>query len=335
MNAARSMEYLVELATEADKEAVLEVMETSFVSVQRSSSVRRGREFWEWKYSSSPFGSASVQKIKLDGKVVAAQTLWPMTFQWQECELHALQACDTVVHPDFRRQGLFNALLRGRKSCAAALNADFIFNFPNANSLPGNLKAGWNFLGRVPWYVRVMKPISLIRDHRKKGLSASMVVPQHYHLTETVAEELEGAGTGDRWGLSLSRPAGYWRWRFCQRPNRQYGLICTEGACESFAIFTLSKKSSGLIEMVVVDLIATRRSLSPLLRAILRCAREVGAAFVAMMNPQALTSATFYRHGFLPVREKNLDFLPVNPELPREIGEIGRWDLRAAIHDTI
>lgn len=332
---AESTGYEVELATDADRGPILEIMETSFASVQRSSSVLRGPEFWEWKYRSSPFGIASVQQIKLDGKVVAAQSLWPVTFQWQEREFHALQACDTVVHPDFRRQGLFKALLMARKTRAAALNADFIFNFPNANSWPGNLKAGWHFLGRVPWYVRIIKPITLIRDYGKEGRSASLAVPERYRVTETMLDWLEGAVAGDRRGLSLTRPTGYWRWRFLKRPSRQYGLVCMETNCKSFAVFTLSRKASGLIELVVVDLIATRETLSPLLRVVLGCGREVGAAFVAMMNPQAFSAGTFYRHGFVPVREKNLVYLPVNPDLPREIGEIREWDFRAAIHDTI
>ena len=335
MNGVEPMGPVVELAKDTDKLEILDVMDISFASVQRSSSVRRDLDFWEWKYISSPYGEASVHVIKLDGRVAAAGSLWPMMFQWQGRRLCAVQACDTVVHPDFRRRGLFGALINARKSRAAELDVDFIFNFPNANSLPGYMKAGWNFLGRVPWYVRVMNPVSLIRDRLNKGLSIAMDLPHHYCLTEAMADSLDASAIGDQGGLSIDRPAGYWRWRFCQRPNRQYGVICTEEPCESFAVFTLSRKPSGVIEMVVVDLIATRRSLSPLLRAILRCAREVGAAFVAMMNPQAFPSATFYRHGFLPVREKNLVFLPVNPELPREIGEIGRWDLRAAIHDTI
>lgn len=335
MGVAQPMHPVAELASEADKLAILGVMDISFESVQRSSSVRRGSDFWDWKYSISPYGRASVHVIKFDGRVAAAASLWPMIFHWQGSRLRALQACDTVVHPDFRRRGLFDALIKARKSRAAELNVDFIFNFPNANSLAGYQKAGWRLLGRVPWYVRVLKPVSLIRDRLDKGLSVAMDVPQHYRLREAIAETLVEAGIGDTRGLSIDRPAGFWRWRFCQRPNRQYGLICTENSCQSFAIFTLSKKSSGLVEMVVVDFIATRGTLSPLLGAIMSCAREVGAAFVAMMNPQAFSAAPFYRNGFMPVREKNLAFLPMNPELPPEIGEIGNWDFRAAIHDTI
>lgn len=335
MIVAQPMAPVVELATDADKEAILEVMDTSFAAVQRSSSVQRGAVFWEWKYLSSPYGTASIHLIKLEGRVAAAQSLWPMTFQWQDRHFSAIQACDTVVHPDFRRQGLFNALLAARKTRAADLGVDFIFNFPNANSLPGCLRAGWRFVGKVPWYVRVMRPISLMRDHLNKGQSVALAVPHPYHLTVAMAERLVGIGPGDRCGLSLDRPAGYWHWRYCQRPNRQYGLIYAESTGGDCAIFTLSSKSSGVIEMVVVDLIATRQALATLLRAILRCAREVGASFVAMMNPQAFSATTFYRYGFLPVRAKNLVYYPVNPALPREIGAIGHWDFRAAMHDTI
>lgn len=325
----------VELATDEDMAEVLALLQKSFASVQRSSTVERGAGFWHWKYRSSPFGQASIQVMRIDGRIAATGCLWPMTLFWKDQKIRALQPCDTAVHPDFRRQGLFGQLNNARKALAAETNVDLIFNFPNANSLPGYIKSGWQHLGRVPWLVRVIKPAAVLRDRFHPGQSSALDIPADYRLTEPVASEIvpQAPDASDR--VALERPEDYWKWRFCEHPNRQYGFVRSGSEAGDLAVFTLSRKASGLVEMVVVDLVCRPQSLTKLLKAITQCARRLGAGFIALMKPQGLPAGPFHRRGFVPVREKNLAILPVSPSLPGAMADIECWDFRAALHDSI
>ena len=328
-------QLVVEAAVSEDKAEVLALLQESFAAVQRSSSVQRGMDFWDWKYRTGPFGVAIVQIIRIEGRIAASGVLWPMSLTWNHRILRALQLCDTAVHSEFRRRGLFGLLNEARKDLAAQQQYDLIFNFPNANSLPGYVKSGWQYAGRVPWLVRVAKPMAVVRDRLNPGKSKAIEVPTEYNLCESIASDIPAHLAGAQHCISLDRPAGYWRWRFSEHPNRQYGLVHSSTDPNSIAVFTLSRKPSGLIEMVIVDLVCEPESLSGLLGAILKCARRVGAGFIALMKPRGLPIGAFYRRAFAPVREKNLAVLPLAADLPDKIADIEHWNFRAAMHDSI
>ena len=328
-------EPLVELARSEDMAEVLALLQGSFASVQRSERVERGSTFRDWKYHDSPFGKAVVQIVRIDGRVAAVGCLWPMTLVWNDRRFRALQPCDTAVHPAFRRRGLFGQLNRARKVLALERNFDLIFNFPNPNSLHGYIKSGWQHVGRVPWLVRVTKPAAVLRDRLHPGKSKAIEVLGDYHLNESVASQIRVQDFSLPDYVSIERSAGFWKWRFAHHPNRQYGLIRSETDARSLAVFTLSRKPSGLIEMVIVDFCCTPDSLSNLLKSVLQCARRTGAGFIALMKPQSLPTGAFYRRAFVPMREKNLAILPLSPDLPAQVLDIGYWDFRAAMHDSI
>ncbi len=326
---------VVEIASDADRDKVLELLQKSFLSVQRSETVKRDTRFWNWKYRSSPFGTAFIQVIRDDENVVATGCLWPMTLLSAGRRLKAFQTCDIAVHPDFRRRGFLKQILSARKFLALEQGGELLFSFPNSNSLPGYIQSGWQYVGRVPWLVRVARPVAMVRDRLNPGKSKAIEVPMEYQLRESIAADIPAHSAGVQDSISLDRPADYWRWRFSEHPNRQYGLVRSSTDPNSIAVFTLSRKPSGLIEMVVVDLVCAPESLSGLLSAILKCARRVGTGFVALMKPQGLPMGAFYRRAFVPVREKNLVVLPLASDLPDEIADIGHWNFRAAMHDSI
>lgn len=328
-------DFDLELVSDESAADVLSLLNQAFDDVQRTGDTQRDEAFWNWKYRSSPFGRAAVQVVRIDSQVAAAGCLWPLALRWQGRELLALQACDTAVDPDFRRRGLFMKLNKARQSHAIQKNADFIFNFPNANSLPGYLKAGWVFVGRVPWFVRVMKPGAVVQDLRRGGKSINLPQLERYRMSDEIAAELgQGASPEDE-GMSLIRSPGYWRWRFFAHPSRHYGVVHSDANADDFAVFTLSKKDGGLVEMVVVDFVCARDRISGLLRAILHCARAVDAGFIAMMRPKGFSPMMFYKYLFVPVRQKNLVYWPAHPDLPQGMTKLRNWNFRAAMHDSI
>ena len=326
---------VVELASDVDMDKVLGLLQKSFLSVQRAETVKRDIRFWNWKYRSSPFGPAFIQVIRHDGDIVATGCLLPMTLLFKGRRLSAFQTCDIAVHPDFRRRGFLKKVLNARKLLALEQGGDLLFSFPNANSLPGYIKSGWEYVGRVPWLVQVTKPMDVVRDRLYPGKSQAMEVPTKYQLRESMTSDIPAHSAGAQDCISLDRPADYWRRRFSEHPNRRYGFVRSSKDPNSIAVFTLSRKPSGLIEMVIVDLMCEPESLLSLLTAVLKCSRRVGAGFIALMNPQSLPIGAFYRRAFVPMREKNLAVLPLAPDVPDEIADIGRWNFRAAMHDSI
>lgn len=325
----------VEIAGEGDHAGVLSLLRDSFGSKQRISAGAFSKEFWDWKFENSPYGRAIVQVIKSRGEVIATGSLWPFSFAHGGEIVRAFETCNVAVDANFRRQGLFTTLLDARVELARARGANFLFSFPNNQSLPGYLKSGWQFVGRVPWLIRVRHPFAVLLSRLHNAKTVAIPIPDSFQLTDSLIEGLEESGNGLESGISLDRPDGYWNWRFRQRPGREYGVIRSRSGTSSRAIFTLGEKPAGLIEMVVVDLVADQEGLQELMPAIIAAADDVGASFIALMKPKALATISFYRRGFIRMHEKNLVFLPLDPDLPQAIGQIGYWDFRASMHDSI
>ena len=58
-------------------------------------------------------------------------------------KVKAVQSSDTIVHPAYRGRGIFSRLLVYGENRYQDLGCEFVFGFPNENSMPGFLKSGW------------------------------------------------------------------------------------------------------------------------------------------------------------------------------------------------
>lgn len=116
-------------------------------------------EWFAWKYENNPYAAdVPIVVATIDGTVVGCRAFFALEMA-VEGESHlALQPCDTMVHPDHRRRGLFVRMNRLAVERYADRPPAFCFNFPNDSSKPGNEAVGWRPVGRVPMYYRVADP---------------------------------------------------------------------------------------------------------------------------------------------------------------------------------
>ena len=114
--------------------------------------------------------------------------VFPVFAAWGEKTLLAGQSGDVATHPDHRQKGLFRILHDATLGLCAADSFDFLFAFPNANSLPGFLKAGWQtgqavetWIKRLPtsFYVRLLRKLlpGKFAERQGKMLDARSVQP--------------------------------------------------------------------------------------------------------------------------------------------------------------
>ena len=67
---------------------------------------------------------------------------------------YTARAVDTATDPDFQGRGIFTRLTLEALDALPAEGVELVFNTPNARSLPGYLKMGWQEVGRLPAAVR-------------------------------------------------------------------------------------------------------------------------------------------------------------------------------------
>jgi hypothetical protein len=67
-----------------------------------------------------------------------------------------------MVHPDYRRRGVFTTLTEQSLSFYEERDPAFVFNQPNAKSQPGFERLGWRLLDRMVTYYRVQDPAAVL-----------------------------------------------------------------------------------------------------------------------------------------------------------------------------
>ena len=116
--------------------------------LRRSLGGERTERFWRWKHEQNPFGRSPVLLAFDDDKLVGLRAFMRWTFNGS---IRAVRAVDTVTDPEYRGRGIFTLLT---KRLIEEVDAEFVFNTPNAKSGPGYEKLGWERLGRIDVWAR-------------------------------------------------------------------------------------------------------------------------------------------------------------------------------------
>ncbi|HSH34798.1 hypothetical protein, partial [Schnuerera sp.] len=132
MTGREEITYICKLSgefTETEKKYFVDVFNEVF-------NMNYSLEWFNWKYIDNIYGDSYIVIVYDKDKPVGIRAFWRNDIGKQI----SYQPCDTAVLKSYRGRGIFtkSSLLALEKTKGA-----FIYNFPNENSLPGNLKLGW------------------------------------------------------------------------------------------------------------------------------------------------------------------------------------------------
>ncbi len=121
----------------------------------------RHADLFAWKHDENPAGVSPMWVATAGDRVVGLRAFMRWNFVRDGELIRAARAVDTATDPEFQGNGLFTALTLHGLDGLRDDGIDFVFNTPNARSLPGYLRMGWQVVGRVPIAARVRSPRSL------------------------------------------------------------------------------------------------------------------------------------------------------------------------------
>jgi GNAT superfamily N-acetyltransferase len=329
-------DLLIRPGSSGDREAILDLLRTSL----GERGAGKTAASWSWKHERSPFGPSPMLVAEADGTLVGLRVF----SRWAWCsrgrEVHAVRAVDTATHPDWRGNGVFSTLTLTLADRLARESVAFVFNTPNAASMRGYLKMGWQPVTRVPLWVR---PVRLGRLPRllaalgKRG-SSSTDAPQpvgDYPAVDDLLHQselpalLERSETGSEPRLHTRRTIEYLRWRYASIPGLRYhALWALEGPARAAVIFR-AKRRHGLTEVLVAELILSPDVAGARLgeRLLREMCRRADADYVTACAARRTQEATALRlAGFvrLPGVGPNLVFRPLM--LPADVPHPSRWE---------
>ena len=318
---------------ESEKHQVIDLLNTVF-QPQEYFSNERSSEWWNWKYERNVFGKSIIIIAEDNDRVVGARIFWAWEFQCRGKTLKAYQPVDTVVHPNYQGQGLFSKLTVKAVEEAMKKKADFLFNFPNQNSLPGYLKLGWNYVAKLPWLVKPVRPFHLTKTLKNNEKATPVELDEKYRITPEMCDDLLERESFD--GLLRTRQSKelLW-WRYGENQFFKYGALqVREGRKKLSAIFELNLKGTRR-EMIIVDILGSNELVKKLFKELIGVAKSMNVDFMTTIMTNGYEMEKLRSLGFMKVRKKNLVALPLNLSLENKAINIDNWRIVGGMHDAL
>lgn len=242
--------------------AVHSILELLRGSLSTTGATAKSAEFWRWKHLDNPFGR-SLGLAALDASSGALVGVRPL-MQWRLRDrdgtlLRAVRPVDTVTHPDWRGVGIFSELTEKSVSELDGRVYSLVFNTPNANSLPGYEKLGWNCDIQLPIQLSVLRPLPLLLKLLSGQPTASGaqswdtasrggVVTMREIAKPGLEKAIEfAAGCESRQpfcGYRTARDERYLHWRYVDHPNVDYGVFTVHDDAAELAALAILRLDS-------------------------------------------------------------------------------------------
>lgn len=240
----------------------------------------RFTDLYRWKHDQNPIADSSRWVAIEDGIVVGIRVYLRWQFERRGVVTDAVRAVDTATDPRYQGRGIFKALTLGALDQLRDDGVAFVFNTPNDNSRPGNLKMGWIELGNPPVAItprlRSLPRVARSRTAAEHWSEPSQVghdapiwfaEPLHSQIIETPGSD------DDLW--RTRRTPAWLQWRYGLE-HLAYRVLTTGDLAHGdrlepgAAVFRLRRRGSSL-EATVADVFTkSDRSRRKLLRGILR-----------------------------------------------------------------
>lgn len=264
-----------------------------------------------WKHNENPNGKSivTIGRERQTGVLVAARALWRTDFSFNKKIVRCYQPCDTAVHPNHRRKGLFEETTLFAMKQALIDGCELLLNFPGPMSAPGYKKLGWTLSKQILSLVKPVQGLHIVRrlfQASKDRNSARSFIPT---VPAVGCANIDwGAWSNVSYDLTPSNqiflPYHFsvhkeWRYRDCS--NVTYGKLASSGV---LVVYRVGLRG-GLKEVQVIDFMfeggaISKKGLSDNLARIVEI--ESPAVITTLVSVSHPYFWQFIRSGFLPLQ---------------------------------
>ncbi len=312
---------------EEDMEAILSLRKLVFGDEERD---KLDPRFWKWEFVENPHGHPLIYIVAEGEKIIGHFADLARRFSVKGKEVIGTLSLDLMVHPDYRRKGIFEEMAKYGIQRVKSEDRLFMTSYPiRKETIQGFKKMGWDEVIELPVLVYPIK-FSGIVNRYLHFLPLSILVAGMVRFFYTFLFRKKGEGEFKeieieeivqlddqfepflRKALSLypimgMRDRNYMAWRYFQHPTRTYTIYRAMKGTEMRGFIVLRKVN--LLEFnsaVIVDLLALDEDIVIALvkKGILQSQRE-GIDLLGFMVPKFHPYYNILRHyGFLPSLKK-------------------------------
>ncbi|MEW6050260.1 MAG: GNAT family N-acetyltransferase [Candidatus Zixiibacteriota bacterium] len=212
---------------------------------------------WQWQYISHPRSSEVVVLVaEADGKLVGTLSHFPSDVLIGGARYPGFFASDSMVHPEYRRRGIMDTLL---KTCADTL--PLMYAKGTTDSMYGvRLKFGFRPVLPNGYLLSIVAPsgwaLSKLRLMRGDGHEDRLAesADSEFRFVDSVGPEFDEffQRAAPRYPAIVVRDAAYMTWRYLRHPYKRYHVIyrTVDGKLSSVLVLRVAGRIGHIVDIV-------------------------------------------------------------------------------------
>jgi GNAT superfamily N-acetyltransferase len=329
---------VIRQAIESDIEQIVDLNKLVFTK-QSFFSVEPSVEIFKWKHYENPFGK-SIVLIAFDEqsrKVVGARVFWAWKLKCRNETIKAYQPCDTVVHPEFRNRGLFTKMTIEAIQIAQENDADLLFNFPNAQSLPGYLKLGWTYVSKIEWMFKINNILKCLSFFDSKQ-NSYVINPLN---SDNEKQDLSNGCrfTDEKFNcdylIKTYKSYEFYIWRYLKNPIYNYKFLSKRINNKECTLVYFEAQRNNSHGIFIVDIIGDNDCLVGAFQVLANSLEGQRASFITSFLTNGLNMETLWKKGYFKTKKKNFVVLPLKLKIDNKAVCMKNWKLTGCMHDCL
>lgn len=209
-----------------------------------------GAERWNWQYRDNPTGVMAITLAESpSGELVGQCALRPVRMKIGERIHIGALALDSMVHPDYQRQGMFTKLATQMYAAVAEQGVPLVYSFPNRNSqyVYKHKLGRIDLCDRIPVFTKILDARAVLGKRIRNRFVLSVATPliraafglvsgrkrrrsrADYYLEEVSRFDDRIDDLWPRASIPYSilvvRDKVYLNWRYAENPTEDYTIF--------------------------------------------------------------------------------------------------------------
>lgn len=172
---------------------------------------------WTWANKDNPNGHTYFELALNDQEIIGQSAAVPLSFNHEGKIMKTTRVQNVMVHPDFRKRGIFIKTLKDITESLRKRGEDFIITFPNDSSFPAFMKADYSHLFDMFTYNLPIDSLEKnINQNLKFEISEEVVFNQK--ARDMISSHLTS------FKIFNNRCLNYLNWRYHRNSTNKYAL---------------------------------------------------------------------------------------------------------------
>lgn len=318
-------DLLIRTYREGDEYAIFHLTNIVY---SKTGNLQNWLKYWKWKFIHTSERPTNIWVAEYENKIVGHIAYIPLRMVYQNKKIIGCQAVDLIIHPDYRRKGIFIAMGRKALDTAGERGITIAFGFGTKEARMGHLKYGWFDVCSLP---RLFKPLRLetvlqkrIQNRLLLKISSAVLTPYIKRRFQTKKiPSVQGAMIkkissfderfDDFWkkthlslGICVVRDSKYLNWRYIKAPHQKYVVFSAERGNEALGFIVVRVREGVFKSGEIVDILTLPCIKEVANNLILKAINYLEKEKVCGVHCWLLGNESYYnvlrKCGFIPLR---------------------------------